>query len=265
MANLIKKVGDRKVYHGILTDEQIKQADKMQAYLEEVIPKIEEVLKNKYPKKKDRLLYAYEFGLRLNELAKQFEVNGLEVRIFIRQIREFATKDENIPKDRSDERQTYEYYYKLAQIDVDAVKNMKWGEWVYLFDVKEATREKRFFVWLSNKLLKEQIKRDLLRLFMTGVKIFITGKDLAVYTDKQIYQKYEMIYEVTNNWCYLYNKYFSQVNKQPTEARIKNKKKYQEKYFKEVYLTLKRNKDKKIFNICDEVFRNNYYIRENEE
>lgn len=260
MANLIKKIGNKVVYNGLPTEEQVKEADKLQRHLQKVIPKIDEELRQKYPNRNNKNLYAYEFGLRLNKIAKQFEVKGLELRIFLDQIRNFAIEDDNLPIDRSEERKVLEFYYRLAQFDYESVKNMNWGEWVYLFDIKDATSEHRFFEWLSNKLKKQRIKRNTLRLLMTGIKVFVKGKDLAVYTDEQIFEKYDMIFNVTINWFDNYEKYFTKINKKPTKARLKNKKKYQEKYFLKTYLLLKENNNKDNKRITEDAFIKIYYI-----
>ncbi len=48
-----------------------------------------------------------------------------------------------------------------------------------------------------------------------------------------------MIHKVSINRSNLYEDYFTKLNKEPSKARIENKKKYREKYFAHVYKTLK--------------------------
>ncbi len=255
MAKLIKKVDGKKAYLGLLTPEELEEANRIQEYLEDFIPALEEKLNKKY--KKRVVAYAFEFGTELRKLVEKFDVKGIQEKIFWDQIRDFASIDEGRPKDRGN-RKIYDYYYKLSFYDLEDIENVNWGEWSQLFDTKEVIKEERIINWLVVKAKGSKILRTPFRLFLTGVRLFIKGKDTLVFDDEQLFGKFDMIYNITQQYIYLYEKNFTEQNKQPTEARLKQKKKYQEKYFKDVFSMKKENKNLSLEAVCEEVFNNVY-------
>lgn len=259
VAKLIRKVGDgQKAYIGLLTPEELAEANKLQEYLETFIPNLEKNLNEKY---KTRVApYAHEFGTELRNLVEKFNIKGVQESIFWDQIKYFASRDENRPKDRSKNRKIYEYYYKLALYELKDIENVKWGEWSQLFDTKEVIKEERIINWLVTKAKSTKISRDPFRIFLTGVRLYLKNKDTMVYSDDQLFIKYDMIFNMSTIYLQLYKKNFTDQNKQPTEARIKQKKKYQEKYFTDSFASRKKNKEAKLEDICEEVFNKVYLL-----
>lgn len=257
MAKLIKNVDGRKAYLGLLTPQELEEANKMQEYLEEFVPALEQKLNAKY---KTRVVaYAYEFGTELKKLVEKFGVKGLQEKIFWDQIRDFASNDEGRPKDRGN-RKIYDYYYKLAFYNLKDIENVKWGEWSQLFDTKEVIKEERIINWLVTKAKQNKISREPFRIFMTGVRLFIKDKDTMIFTNEQLHEKYDMIFDITSFYVELYKKYFTDQNKQPTVARLKQKKKYQEKYFQEAFLLRRKDKKASLETLCEEVFKKVYLV-----
>lgn len=258
VAKLIKNADGKKSYLGLLTPQELEEANKMQQYLEEFIPALEQRLIVKY---KTRVVaYAYEFGTELRKLVEKFDVKGIQEKIFWDQIRDFASKDEGRPKDRSGNRKIYDYYYKLSFYNLEDIENVKWGEWSQLFDTKEVIKEERIIEWLVTKAKQNNISRDLFRIFMTGVRLFIKDKDTMIFSDEQLYEKYDMIFDVTLLYIDIYKRYFTNQNKQPTAARLKQKKKYQEKYFQEVFMLRRKDKQSSLEALCEDVFKKIYLI-----
>ncbi|EKN69295.1 hypothetical protein BABA_10546 [Neobacillus bataviensis LMG 21833] len=257
MAKLIKNVDGKKAYLGLLSPQEIEEANKMQEYLETFIPALEEKLNTKY--KKRVVAYAYEFGTELRKLVEQFDIKGIQEKMFWDQIRDFASNDEGRPQDRGN-RKLYDYYFKLSYYDLIDINNVNWSEWSYLFDVKEVMKEERIINWLAAKAKNIKISRNPFRLFMTGIRLFIKDKDTSVFEDQQLFEKYDMVYDITSAYIDLYKQSFTDQDKKPTEARLKQKKKYQEKYFKEVFLLKRKSKDYDLLFICEQAFKKIYLI-----
>lgn len=260
MARLIKKVYGKKAYLGLLSPEEIEEANKMQKYLEKYIPTLEKTLKEKY--KERNVAYAHEFGTELRKLVAKFNIKGkIQEQIFWDQIKDFASKDEDRPQDRQN-RKVYDYYYRLSFYELDEIRNINWSEWSYLFDIKEVMKEERIIDWLAIKAKKYKISRKPFRLLMTGIRVYIENKDTKVFRDEQLYEKYDLIFKITDLYLKYYDEKFTKKNRKPTSARIKNQKKYREKYFREVLMHKRKNKNLELEDICEEVFNKIYLINE---
>lgn len=257
MAKLIKNVDGKKAYMGLLSPKEIEEANKLQEYLENFIPALEEKLINKY--KKRGVTYAYEFGSELQDIIKRFEITGVQETIFWDQIRDFASNEKEKPQDRGN-RKIYDYYYKLSFYDLKDIENVNWSEWSYLFDVKEVMKEERVINWLASKAKNKKITREPFRLLMTGIRIFIKNKDTKIYTEQELFEKYDMVYNITLSYIELYKEKFTSKNQLPSEARLKKKKKYQEKYFEEVLIYKKKEKNVIIESICEIIFNKIYLV-----
>ncbi|GGM39387.1 hypothetical protein GCM10011351_26950 [Paraliobacillus quinghaiensis] len=259
MAKLIRKLDrDKKAYIGLLSPEEIREAKKLQQFIQDLIPDIETKLLNLYGKRS--IEYAYEFGTVLKEIVEEFEVHGLQRKDFWKQIRDFASQDKTRPIDRSDIRTLYEYYYILAHYNLNGLNNMNWGEWSQLLDTRGVLRkEERIIDWIVS-LKGKKISRDEFRIFMIGVRVFYHNKNTAVFEDKQLFAKYNEILKISINWIKLYNQFFTQSGKEPTKARKDKPHKYKEKYFKEVLQIRKGNKKLKVDEVCITVFKAVYCI-----
>jgi len=258
MANLITELDGAKAYIGLLSSEEISEANKLLEHLQDVIPKIEKDLLEKYPNEKGRIYFAHEFGTELRRLVKENNVKGYQKKIFWDQIRKFASLSEAIPKDRSENRYIYGYYYKLSEYPLQDIENINWSEWSQVLDTPSLVKEERFIDWLVAKSKKYKIKREEFRELMTGARIYIKDKDLAVYNDIQLYERLNMVYKISINRLTLYNDYFTKMNKKPTAARIKKTQKYKNKYYEETFNFIKLNKNIDIDEACNLVFKKVY-------
>lgn len=260
MSKLVKKMEDgQKAYLGFLSPEEQGEADKLLEYLEKEVPNIEEALKQKYNNR--NIYYAHEFGTKLKEIMEQFEIKGgMQEKIFWDEVRDFASKDEDRPQDRNDGRKLYDYYYRLAQYDINDIKDINWSEWSQLFDV-DLSRDNRIVEWMISKSQETKINRHLFRELLPGIRIYMKNKDTQVFTNEQLYEKLNMVFKVSKARLELHNKYFEEDKRELTEARRKKKVKYREKYFTEVFKNLKKQKEKSLEEVCDEVFRETYYVK----
>jgi len=259
MANLITELDGAKAYIGLLSPEEIKEANDLLEHLQKVIPIIEEELLNKYPNEKNKIYFAHEFGTELQKLVKENNVKGYQEKIFWEQIRKFASVSGVTPQDRKN-RYVYGYYYKLSHYPLEDVKNINWSEWSQVFDTPFLVREDRFINWLVNKAKQQRIKRNEFRELMTGARIYLKDKDLAVFSDDQLKKRLDTVYKISLNRLRLYNNYFTKLNKEPTAARMEKPKKYRERYYKDSFNQLKLNRSVDIDKVCKSVFKKVYNI-----
>ncbi|WP_252502758.1 hypothetical protein [Sporosarcina sp. Marseille-Q4943] len=256
MANLIKNMNGKKAYVGILSPEEIEAAEQLMESLLHAIPELEEDLGKKFGEsiKRNRLEYAHEYGTRLRELLNQFEVKEYQRKIFFEQIRNFASQDVDLPRDRSEERHVLNYYYKIAKFPLEEARLINWSEWSQLYDIPAISKEDRIIDWLIFKSKETKIQRELFREIMTGIRLFSKDKDLSVFNEEQLFKKLDQVYLISANKLSLYEKYFTSRELVPTKARLTQKQKYRQKYFVEVLKTLKLKKDQPLTKICEEVF-----------
>jgi len=255
-------VHGKKTYIGLLSPDELEQANKISDDLEKRIPELELELNNKYPDRKDKIYLAHEFGSYLRKLVDEYNIKGHQESIFWNQIRDFASKEEDGPQDRNkSNRMIYDYYYQLAYYPLKDVENITWSNWSQLFDTSSINSEKKVIDWIVNKGKTEKHKRDIFRDLMTGIRLYVQGKDLTVFSDEQLFEKMNLVYKISKIKDELYERYFTNLNIKPSEARLKRKKHYREKYYKEIYKRLKINKKQNINSLCDEVFKKVYNVK----
>lgn len=261
MAQLIKNVDGRKAYLGILSEEEILEAEKLMDDLLEAVPLIENELEERYgsSNSRSRIEYAHSYGIKLRELLQKHNVKPYQRNIFFQQIRNFASQDDTLPKDRSESREILEYYYKLGNYPYEEVKLINWSEWSQLFDIPAISKNERVIRWLLDSSKEEKITRSIFRELTTGLLLYIKNKDFSFLTEQQLNEKLSVILELTKAKNTLYKKYFTDQEIQPSKMRVLKPKKYREKYFKEALNLLKNNNEQmNIDEICDTSFINVY-------
>ena len=84
----------------------------------------------------------------------------------------------------------------------------------------------RLLKWARKRKKSKQTKinREAFRELMTGIRIYIKDKDLAVFSNDQLFQKLDMVYQLSMNRINLYDTCFTKQNKTPSKARVENKK-----------------------------------------
>lgn len=246
----------KKSYIGLLTPEELEDADKLLDRLREYIPQLETGLKKKYPNRKNKIYLAHEFGTHLRKLVQENNIKGHQEALFWDQIKEFASEDEYTPKDREN-RKIYAYYYKLSYYPLEDVINIPWGHWSQLFDIPSVHSNENVIEWLIAKSKQKKINRALFRELIPGIRLFASNKDLTVYSKKQLFQELDLVYHISYNKEKLDKKYKNTLS----EARIKNAKKYRERYFKEVYKKLRKNRYQNIDGTCENVFSVVYNVK----
>lgn len=58
-------------------------------------------------------------------------------------------------------------------------------------------KEGRIINWLAVKAKEKRISRNPFRLLMTGIRLFIKDKDAANFNNRQLFEKYNMVFDIT--------------------------------------------------------------------
>lgn len=218
------------VYKGLLTSKEIATIDEILNALKEEIPQIESDLEEAYGK---TVLYRYHLGKFLGELLTKYEISVAERRRFWDEIKTVATQ-ENRTRDEGTNavtRSFYEQCYVLSQQDLETVQKLSARQWQDLLDRVGNREDERIFVWIKNK--KEKIREDDWREFEKGLHLYLKNKDTSVFSDEELFDIYDSIYEMSKYWRIAFKQFSAE---HPKSDKIKSKgrrsKKYQETCFK---------------------------------
>lgn len=257
MANLIKQVNGKKAYIGILSEQEIKEAEQLMDSLLQAIPVLEDALEKRFGDNlhRNRLDYAHEYGRKLHELLESNNVKEYQKTLFFQQIRHFASQDDSLPKDRSESREILDYYYRLAKYPLEEAKLINWSEWSQLFDIPALSKDERIIQWLLTVSKDKKISREIFRELTTGLRLYTKNKDLSFLTEEQLNHKLSNVLFMSEEKIMLYATYFTNRGLEPTKTRLTQKKKYREKYFSSIFHDLKyRSDDLSLKQICNNVF-----------
>lgn len=262
MANLIKQVEGRRAFIGILSEQEIKEAEQLMDSLLDAIPTLEDELETRYRGTIQKLEYAHEYGRKLRELLKFHNVKEYQKTLFFQQIRHFASQDDTLPIDRSESRKILDYYYRLANYPLEEAKLINWSEWSQLFDIPALSKDGRIIDWLLTVSKEKKISREIFRELLTGLRLYTKNKDLSFLTDDQLNEKLSNVLFITEERIILYANYFTNRGFEPTKARLSQKKKYREKYFSEAFHDLKyKSENTFLKDLCNSVFINVYNLK----
>lgn len=218
------------IYKGFLTSKEIATIDEILNALKSEIPQIESDLEDAYGK---TVLYRYYLGKFLGELLTKYNISVAERRRFWDEIKTFATQ-ENRTRDEganSVTRSFYEQCYVLSQQDLDVVQKLSARQWQDLLDRVGNREDERLFQWIKNR--QGKIREDDWREFEKGLHLYLKNKDTCVFTDEELFEIYDSIFEMSIYWRIAFKQYSKEY---PKSDKIKSKarrsKKFQETCFK---------------------------------
>lgn len=218
------------IYKGLLTAKEIATIDEILNALKEEIPQIESDLEETYGK---TVLYRYYLGKFLGELLTKYNISVAERRRFWDEIKTFATQETRIRDEGANSvtRSFYEQCYVLSQQDLDVVQKLSARQWQDLLDRVGNREDERIFQWIKNK--SEKIREDDWREFEKGLHLYLKNKDTSVFTDEELFEVYDSIFEMSKYWRIAFKQFSKDF---PKSDKIKSKarrsKKYQETCFK---------------------------------
>lgn len=243
-----KDENGRKIYRGFLSSEETKQADLLLGYLQDEIPRIAQELKDKYG---DSALYKYFLGKRLGELLDGYEISEKDRGYFWNEIKNFAPDKERKRNEGGDAktRKFYEQCFLLAQIDQSIVEKMSWKQWQDLLDRKANREDERIFSWIG--IHEPKIKPGEWAAFEKGLNLFLKGKDTSVFDDDELFEIYEMIFSMGQEWLRLFSEFEKNY---PKSAKIKTKAKWEKKFYELCFKCRKANKSNITAEDCAVIF-----------
>lgn len=227
MANTIKKdEKGRKVYKGLLSAQERKQADELLDDLIMLIPPIEKRLLDEYG---DSIEYKYYLGNELGNLLDKYNISDRERIYFWQEIRAFASEGDNA-KDRSDKRMLYEQCFMLSQLDKDTVKKLSWRQWQDLLDRPKNRADGRIFDWIKNS--PDKIRQDDWREFEKVLHSYLKNHDTSFFSDEEIYELFDQIIVIVSIWREEFKEYIKQLPKDKVKYKMDHKNYYRDRYYR---------------------------------
>lgn len=181
---------------GSSSEERVK-ADKLDNLIADEMAKLGAIIssENKAHKhgSKDKAAAYWELG---SVLRKIFFESGLiessEKHLYWINARMHTPKS-LLADDRGHNRLHLEYCFRLAGFSKEKALQMKWSEWVYLFDSLGINREERFDSWFNLKMNNSSIKfsRKSIRLFVQCANQILGKKETSKLSDDELFRCYE--------------------------------------------------------------------------
>lgn len=200
-SKIIKKKDNNKIYSGLLSSDEIAQANKMLEKLVDLIPGIESKIENEYSKGIEKKYY---LGKALEELLVKEQIPPRERIFFWQEIDSFTENDQKAF--RGSNRHNYEMCYRISQYPFDVACKLNFRTWQSFLDRINLWDDDRFIYWLarSNKHKKNMYVRE----FGMMLDYIKKEKDTIVYSHSEINDLYELIWSFVVGYYNLIDKYF---------------------------------------------------------
>lgn len=248
MANLVElDEQGRKIYRGFMSSKETEKADLLLGFLQDEIPTLGKKLSEQYG---DSVLYKYYLGKRLGELLEEYEIPERDRLYFWNEIKNFAADKERTRDDggASKTRKFYEQCYALSLIDLTTVEKLSWRQWQDLLDRVANREDERLFSWIG--IHEPKIKENEWRSFEKALNLFLKGKDTSVFDDDELFELYEMILLMGQEWLSGFNEF---EKTHPKSAKIKTKAKWEKKFYTTCFQYRKEKKHNLSSENCKEI------------
>lgn len=248
MANLVElDEQGRKIYRGFMSSKETEKADLLLGFLQDEIPALGKFLNEQYG---DSVLYKYYLGKRLGELLEEYQIPERDRLYFWNEIKNFAADKERSRDDggKSKTRKFYEQCYSLSQIELSIVEKLSWRQWQDLLDRVANREDERIFSWIG--IHEPKIKESEWRSFEKALNLFLKGKDTSVFEDEELFQLYEMILLMAQEWLVGFGE-FSKTH--PKSAKLKTKAKWENKFYSTCFQYRKEKRTDLTQDTCKEI------------
>lgn len=251
MSKIIGKTeSGQKAYIGALSPEEIREANEFLDTLKKEISIFEKELEQKYSPSK--LEYKYAIGEFLTNKIVSSNIKEYERLYLWQEIKDWVTTTIVTNKDRGDKRRFYEYCYLLYSFGKDTVFSFTWRQWSELLDRTVTTKDRRLLDWLKNA--KSKMTEDQFRMFLLTLNLYLKDHDTSVFTDKELFNKYDQLLEIVFQWNKLFKHYFSGDKKEMSKARREKLTKYKKIYISNVISKAKFKTIEDMLKICEQEF-----------
>lgn len=181
------------------TKEEEKKALDFDALLQKSLPALEkEFLKNKLlsaenssKKNQGDIKLWFSLGSRVRKVIKESGLVKQSEYIWALQAARKYLSPSLLRKDRGS-RLHLDYCIRVSELPWDAIKHMKWGDWVYFLDSKSLRSEKRADAWIQQNIQKfSRLDRDHFRHLAQLINAELKDIDTSIYTDKELFAVYD--------------------------------------------------------------------------
>lgn len=253
MSKIIRETeSGSKYYLDAMTPQEIREADEFLEELQKDIHIFEKELASKY--ETNSLEYKFYIGKFLSEKVVSKGIASFERLYAFEEIKKWVQTDIETNKDRSNKRQFYDYCYRLYCFGEDIVFSFTWRQWSELLDRSIITKDTRVLQWLKEKV--KTIKEEDFRMFLLVLNEYLKTRDTNVFENDELFDKYNLLYEIVVQWNALLKKYFNGKTENFTKARRANVTKFKKKYVSQSIADSKFKRVDDMKEICEKNFRN---------
>ncbi len=203
MAVIIKKANGKPIFNTLnISEEEKQRAMKLDEILAKTIPQIEKEWEQKRMSKKYgrriNMKEAYRIGKKLAKIVDNENfVSPNERRWVWKAIREMYLSTNSI-KTRGRTRDDLDYLYKASKFPFAFIKNFSWDSWRRLLDSPSVREDERFVKWIKEKVKNcGEVSRVFIRKFMNNLYAKIKNKDTTVFTDRELFNIYDTVWEMS--------------------------------------------------------------------
>ena len=246
----IKNSSGVKEYLDVLTQKEIDEANRFLERLQSDIENFEVILENDFVP--NTLQYKYEIGKFLFNKLEEEKISDKERPYVWDEIKNWVSTDIKTTKDRSSQRQFYEYCYRLYEYEKDIVFSFNWRQWSEFLDRSVTLKDKRILYWLKDKI--NELNGDEFRLYLQILTEYTKKYDTTIFTQDELHQKYDLLLSIVHEWTRLMRMYFNNSKTQLTKARREKFGKYKKKYVENVIKQLKFKNKEDVVNLCTNEF-----------
>ena len=136
----------------------------------------------------------------------------------------------------------------MSQIELSIVEKLSWRQWQDLLDRVANREDERIFNWIG--IHEPKIKESEWRSFEKALNLFLKGKDTSVFEDEELFEVYEMILLMAQEWLLGFDE-FSKTH--PKSAKLKTKAKWENKFYSTCFEYRKQKKVNLNADICKDI------------
>ncbi len=251
MSKLINKRDNRLEYIDILTAEEIEEARQFLETLQYEIKQFEQELSKTVSS--STIEYRYKIGEFLDKEIRKNNISSKE-RIYVwNEIRDLTESNIEVAQDRGKGREFYEYCYRIYQFGETLAYSFTWSQWVDILDRSAALKDERFVYWLSR--IEQKINTENLRMILLILTMYLEKRDLSVFEDDEVYNKFDYLFAIVVQWNAMFEKYFDSKKSNLSDARKEKFTKYKKKYISEVLSNSKFSSNDEMPEICENAFK----------
>lgn len=214
-----------KIYRGLLSAEERREADRLLEIVTDKIPEFEKELTDKY---KDKVQQRFRLGEKLSSFIDRENIPEREKMYFWEELEDFASR-EDTPLGRGKNRNFYRYCYLLYSYGYDIATILNWREWSDILDRNKVREDERLFKWVIKK--KQNGENLYWRDFLMCLNMYMKNKETFVFSDSEIKNVFEQILQIASSYNLYVKKHAGDLKQSSTQKTNRLKRKLKKRYF----------------------------------